>query len=275
MNNPLRQYFRRPALHLSLPSKGQYYPEGSLELPESSELPVYPMTAIDEITSKTPDALFNGSAVVDIIKSCIPGIKDPWQIPSMDLDAILIAIRSATNGNELDISSTCPKCENEGEFKINLSYLLSTIKADNYDNVLHVGELQIKFKPLSYKEVNEGNTAQFLMQRQIREMQVMDETDIEARNKRSSELMKDIQKINADLICKTIESISVETMVVTNRDHINEFIDKCDRNTFESIRTHVSTVRENSTIKPQKIKCVNCSHEYNQELALNITDFFE
>jgi len=275
MNNPLRQYFRRPALHLSLPSKGSYYPEGSIDMPETGELPVYPMTAIDEITSKTPDALFNGSAVVDIIKSCIPGIKDPWEVPSMDLDAILIAIRSATNGNELDITSTCPSCENEGEFKVNLSYLLSTIKADNYDNLLHIGELQIKFKPLAYKEVNEGNMAQFLLQQKIKELRGMDDNDVDARNKKSSELMKTIQKVNSDLICKTIESITVESSVVTNREHLTEFMEKCDRNTFDSIKNHVGSIRSNSTVKPQPIKCVNCSHEYKQELALNITDFFE
>jgi hypothetical protein len=243
-------------------------------MPETGELPIYPMTAIDEITGKTPDALFNGSAVVDIIKSCVPAIKDPWAIPSMDLDAILIAIRSATNGNDLDISSTCPSCENEGEYKINLSYLLTTIKSDNYDNILHIGELQVKFKPLSYKEVNDGNMGQFLMQRRIREMQAMDDTDEAARNKKSSELMKDIQKINAELVCNTVESISVESMVVTNREHLTEFIEKCDKNTYEAIRTHVTTIRTNSTIKPQQIKCVNCSHEYKQELALNISDFF-
>lgn len=275
MNNPLRQYFRRPAIHLTLPSKGQYYPEGALEIPETGEFPVYPMTAIDEITSKTPDALFNGSAVVDIIKSCIPGIKDPWEIPSMDLDAILIAIRSATNGNELEITSTCPKCETESKYGVNLSYLLSTIKADNYNIPLTIGELQIKFKPLSYKEVNEGNLAQFQLQRQIREIQVMDdETDVEVRNKKSSLLMKEIQKINSFLICKTIESISIESTVVTDRDHIAEFIEKCDRNSYEAIRNYVAEVRVNSSIKPQKIRCVNCTHEYDQELALNITDFF-
>jgi len=274
MNNPLRQYFRRAALHLTLPSRGQFYPEGAIDMPETGELPVYPMTAIDEITGKTPDALFNGSAVVDIIKSCVPAIKDPWAIPSMDLDAILIAIRSATNGNDLGIFSTCPSCENEGEYKVNLSYLLTTIKSDDYNNILHVGELQVKFKPLSYKEVNNGNMGQLLMQRQIREMQAMDDADEESRNKRSSELMKAIQKINSELICNTVESISVESTVVTNREHITEFIEKCDRNTYEAIRTHVSTIRTNSTIKPQQIKCVNCSHEYNQELALNISDFF-
>ena len=71
-NNPLRQYFRRPAVFLNLPTGGESYTEDVIEFPDNKELPVYPMTAIDEITTKTPDALFNGSAMVEIIKSCIP-----------------------------------------------------------------------------------------------------------------------------------------------------------------------------------------------------------
>jgi hypothetical protein len=66
--NPLKQYFRRPAIYLRLPSGGTGYPPGVVDLPESGELPIYPMTAIDEITSKTPDALFSGTAIVELIK---------------------------------------------------------------------------------------------------------------------------------------------------------------------------------------------------------------
>ena len=111
--NPLKQYFRRPSIYLKLPSGGKYYPEGSIDLPENKEVPVYPMTAIDDITSKTPDALFNGIAVIEIIRSCVPNIKDPWQVPATDVDALLIAIRAATNGNMLDVESSCPSCKEE------------------------------------------------------------------------------------------------------------------------------------------------------------------
>lgn len=45
-NNPLKQYFRRPAVYIKLPSNGKNYTEGSLDMPENGELPVYPMTAI-------------------------------------------------------------------------------------------------------------------------------------------------------------------------------------------------------------------------------------
>ena len=58
--NPLKQYFRQPAIYLRLPTGGKYWPPGSIELTHNGEFSVYPMTAIDEITYRTPDALFNG-----------------------------------------------------------------------------------------------------------------------------------------------------------------------------------------------------------------------
>ena len=136
--NPLRQYFRRPAVHIKLPSNGRYYDSTVIEMPESGELPVFPMTAIDDITAHTPDALFNGSAVTDIIKSCIPNIKDPWKINSIDLDAILIAIRNASGDGKMDVESTCPKCNSTFPYSINLMAILSQIKSGNYNDSLQV-----------------------------------------------------------------------------------------------------------------------------------------
>ena len=274
MNNPLRQYFRRPALYIKLPSKGHFYPEGTIDLPENGEFPVYPMTAIDEITSKTPDALFNGNAVADIIKSCVPAIKDPWSLPSVDLDTILVAIRAATNGNELEIQSICEKCENDGKYGVNLISLLSTITADDYNTPLPMGELKIKFRPLTYRDVNAGNLGQFEMQREIVALQAME--DDTARAEKSAITMQKLTKMNMELIATTVESIITPTgEEVVDRNHLNEFMQSCDRTTYETIRKHAVKLREASSTKPLKIKCVNCSHEYEQSLSLNITDFFE
>jgi hypothetical protein len=61
------------------------------------------MTTKDEITLKTPDALLNGQGVVNVIESCCPAIKDAWAMPSIDVDATLIAIRIASYGNQMDL----------------------------------------------------------------------------------------------------------------------------------------------------------------------------
>jgi hypothetical protein len=274
MNNPLRQYFRRPALYIRLPSKGNFYPAGALDMPDNQELPVYPMTAIDEITSRTPDALFNGNAVADIIKSCVPAIKDPWSLPSVDLDTILVAIRAATNGNELEIQSLCEKCENEGKYGVNLIGMLSTISAEGYSTPLPMGELKINFKPLTYRDVNMGNLSQFELQREVMVLQEME--DETARAEKSAVTMQKLTKMNMELIASTVHSITTPTdEEVVNRDHINEYLQSCDRSTYEAIRQHAVKLREAASTKPMKIKCVNCSHEYEQSLSLNITDFFE
>lgn len=272
-NNPLRQYFRRPALFINLPSKGKYYPEGAVEITETQELPVYPMTAIDEITARTPDALFNGSAVAELIKSCIPAIKDPWVVPSTDLDALLIAIRAATNGNELDIESICGKCNESSKYGINLIGLLNNISAKGYDETINLDELTFKFKPLTYKEVNKGNMDQFEVQNEINRVNNLD--DAEEKNKQSLDIMKKLNKLNINLITCALEYIKTPTETVTNKDFITEFLESCDKNTFETIRNRVIKLREETSTKPIKIQCVNCSHEYDQPLALNATDFFE
>ena len=58
--NPLMKHFRQPKLYIDLPSKGLFYPQGTLELTEDGKVAVYAMTAKDEIMIKTPDALLNG-----------------------------------------------------------------------------------------------------------------------------------------------------------------------------------------------------------------------
>ena len=95
-NNPLVGYFRKPEVYVELPSRGNYYKPGILDLPPNGEVGIFPMTARDELVLKTPDALLNGASTVEVINSCVPAITDAWEIPSVDMDALLIGIRIAT-----------------------------------------------------------------------------------------------------------------------------------------------------------------------------------
>ncbi len=40
--NPLQKFFRQPAIYFPLPSKGQNYAPGVLDLPANGEVPIYP-----------------------------------------------------------------------------------------------------------------------------------------------------------------------------------------------------------------------------------------
>lgn len=271
-NNPLKQFFRRPAVHIKLPSGGKMYPVGVLEIPESGELPVYPMTAIDDITVKTPDALFNGAAVTEVIKSCIPAIKDPWMINSMDLDAILVGIRIATNGDVLEVESICPKCNDVASHGVALSVLLTTITPGDYETPLTIGDLTFRFKPLTYTEMNKAAIGQFELQRTLRALN--DIEDPEEQQKKSQDALNTITETTMQVLTCTIASITTPSDTVDQTDYILDFLHHCDKNTYLKLRDYNTSLREQSEIKPIQLKCIHCSHEYSQPFTLNTSDFF-
>ena len=278
-NNPLRQYFRRPAVYLRLPSGGVDYELGAIDMPDSGELPVYPMTAIDEITARTPDALYNGSALVELIKSCIPNIKDPWNISSNDMDSILIAMKAASGNETMEIESECPACKEVNNYGINLIGMLSTFTPGDYTAPLVIGELSFKFKPLRYKEMNGAALGQFELQRVFYQIEST-ETE-EERNRITSEALEKLTLLTMEIVAKTIEYIEIpETDLspasrVTDPAFILDYLKSCDRNIYVTLRDHNAKLKASSEIKPLQMKCADCSNEYEQVFTLSPVDFFE
>lgn len=271
--NPLQQYFRRPAIYLRLPSGGNGYPDGTISFPENGEVPVYPMTTIDEITSRTPDALFNGTAIVEIIRSCVPNISDPWSIPVIDLDPILVAIRTATNGDTMEIETACPECKEDAKYDVNLTGLLGTFKASDYSKPLVVQDLSIKFRPLRYSEINESNILQFEVQRMMMSLQNM--TDDLERGKQTSQLIMKLNEMTIKLLVETIEYIKTPTSTVLDKAFIEEFLRNCDKNAFNIIKQTNIDLRSSAEAKPLQIKCMHCTHEYEQSFVINVSNFFD
>lgn len=273
VNNPLKQYFRRPSLYLKLPSLGFGYPEGSINLPENGEIPIYPMTAIDEITCRTPDSLYNGVAIYELVKSCAPNIIDPWSIPSTDLDPILISIRAATNGNTMEIETNCPSCKEEAKYDVNLTAMLQQFKPGDYSKPLVIDDIQIKFKPLLYREINEANIMQFEIQRML--INVENTTDVNEKNSKTTDALKTLNDMSIKLITTTIEYIKTPTATVLDRNFIEEFLRNTDKNTFDRIKDINLQLRFSTDNKPLHISCMHCQHEYDQEFTINVSTFFD
>jgi len=273
-NNPLRQYFRRPAVFLNLPTGGESYTADVIEFPDNKELPVYPMTAIDEITTKTPDALFNGSAMVEIIKSCIPDIKDPWRLLSNDLDAVLVAIKAAGGQDSVDVETECPKCQALGTYGVDLLSMLTSLKPGDYDTVLQIADLSIKFNPLTYKEMNDAALGQFDIQ--IKYKGLADIADDTERNKQTALALQEITVLTQDILSEAIEYIQTPTSKVEDTKYILDFLKQCESKTYEKIRDYNTKLKADSTIKPLNIQCSEeeCGHTFQQPFSLNASDFF-
>ena len=273
-DNPLRRHFRQPVIHLRLPSGGRFYPPGALNMPPSGELPVLPMTAVDEIVTRTPDALFNGSAIPDIISSCIPAIRDPWSVPSVDLNSILVAMRLASYGHKMDVSSTCPNCKNNNEFDLDLRIIMDSLKTPDYDTPLVLGDLTITFVPLSYRQINQNSQMQFEDQKL---MQALNSTDMDTEQRLAmlSESFKKITALTVRAIAVSISSIRTPDAIVTEPEYILEFLNNCEKDIFQQIRDCAIALRQAGEIKPLDITCSECSHKYTQDFSLDMSNFFE
>ena len=273
--NPLAKHFRQPALYAPLISQGRYWPEGSINIPVTMELPVYPMTARDEITLRTPDALINGTAIVEIIESCCPLINDAWAMPSVDVDALLIAIRIASYGESMTVSSKCPKCGEEHDYDINLQAALASIQMPDYDAPTIIDDdLLVYFKPLNYRQVSQTGQRTYEEERMILSLSDDTLTDDE-KKKVYDEHLKRMIDLNLDsLVAYTDSILTGDGEAVEDPKFIKEFYANTKAANLKALEKRAATDSKNVSIQPMDANCKACEHQFKLEVTFDYASFF-
>jgi len=252
--NPLNKYFRQPAVFVTLPSGGNYPPH-VLTQSQTGEIGVQPMTARDEIIFKTPDALMNGQGMVDVIQSCIPEIKDAWQISNYDLDTILIAIRIATYGETMDINFNVPGTTEKASHTLNLPSLLEQIKTTEVNNDIELKDgLKIAVRPLTYKDMTSTALKTFTQQKLYSTVQ---NTDLapEEKVKRFNESFKALTELSITILLKNISKIiTPDGAEVTDPAQIKEFVEKANATLIKELQDKLIELRTQGAVKPVKLK---------------------
>lgn len=257
-NNPLSKYYRQPQIYITLPSKGRYYPPDVFTPTETGEIPVLPMTAKDEMAFKTPDAMMNGQATVDVIKSCIPNFKDPWKMTNYDTDTVLLAIRIATYGETMDITYTTPVSNESKTTTLNIPSLLESLKnLEIRDEATTSSGFKFKIEPLTYEKLTRIQIAQFEQQKIYSNVADSGLPDSE-KNLRFADSYKKINAVNFSLVVESIKEITTpDGEIVNDRKQIADFIDNCDAGTTADIEKKLSELRVQCQIKPIKIKATD------------------
>jgi len=250
--NPLEKYFRQVKNYMRLPSRGKYYPAGTLEMPATGELAVYAMTAKDELLFKTPDALMNGQATVDVIQSCVPNIKNAWLMPSIDLDAVLIAIRMATYGENMDVSVTVPNTTMKKDYSMDLRLALDDLLQGTFEDELKFDSMTVTVRPINYKEFTESAIKSFEEQR-IYNVVNDDKIDEQTKLSMFQQSFRKLTDITISMVSNSVVNIQVDGVVVTDVAHIKEFISKAEKNFYSAIMDHVTKQRASFSIKPLKV----------------------
>lgn len=275
-HNPLSAHFRAPKMFTPLPSGGRFYSDSVVEMPETGELPVFSMTAKDEMIMKNPDALLNGEAVAQVIQSCVPNVKDARAMMSSDIDVLLVAIQGATYGDEVEVTADCPKCEEQQTGVASVEAAIETMGQLEDSYIVNSGALSIEIRPFTYSSTIKAGITNFQSTRSLQAL--ADVPDEMERLKLFNNNFKQIAELNFSLIVDSVATITLqeedgEEIIVDDRDHIVEFLNNAENSVGKAIEEKIADINAigiNHEMPMQCEKCVDDAGEpYTFESRVN------
>jgi hypothetical protein len=238
------------------------------------------MTARDELQLKSPDALLNGEAVKNVLRNCVPDVADVGEIPTIDLDTILVAIRMATYGDsmEMEVTHQCDeKTEHTSNVELNLGQLLDTV-------TYHSGELvQIPMpnrlvaviRPYTMSDRNKISMASW---EQMSRMQQVDatETDMKKKMTEAGASVNKLIDVTLDIVANSvIKVVTPEGDEVTDRKFIRDWVVNLEKSDYNILDTGIKGLMDMGIAKKVKLKCDGCGQEFDAPINFNPSDFFD
>ena len=248
--NPLISLMRQPKIYIKLPSQGKFWPEGALDMSPNGEYAVFSMTARDELLLKTPDSLLNGQAIVDVIQNCIPAIHDAWEIPNIDLDVILVALRLATYGTQMEMSIGKDELTYSLDLRTILDSLYETVV---WDEQINFGDsLAIFVKPVNYKVISQANQQNFETQKI---MNLLSNSVLTEEQKISAfrDSLKKLTDLTVGIINNSVYRIESSAGTTDDPEFISDFMNNCDKDIYDAVKNRLDEMRTKNAIKPMLI----------------------
>ena len=195
-------------------------------------------------------------------------------MPSIDVDAMLIAIRIASYGSSMEVNTYCPHCKAENSHDIDLNYMLDSVRVPSYDKQVEIDNLKFTFKPLAYFEQNRINRKRFDEQKLIQVVNDSTLTD-EEKEKRYTEFMQQLVDINVGVLATITSSITTpEGIRVTEPEHIQEFYQNAPGNMIKQLQKVMEEINKQAGLPNLQLHCDECTKDYETSMEFDYTNFF-
>ena len=301
----LQKYYRKPKLFFKLPSQLHFYNDDQIdeeeELSSLKEVGVMPMTTLNELEMKNPEALINGTAIEHLIRDCTT-LKNinPKKLIKSDVDALLVGIKMASiDDHTHNFTVTCnnEECSHEFVYPRNLDKVLNSIEPldDDYTLEIEQGEnakLIIHLRPSLYEEHIEVDNQHFNERKKLREIEKKVENIEVEENEETFEDQKiqfygmitqiftDMSNDAINTHAKNIVKVHIKDdsegidEVVEDYDEILAWLRDLDSDHYFKIRDKISEINSKGLDDVETIQCPECEHSWDQHFDINLTDFF-
>mgnify|MGYP003289218641 CR=1 FL=1 len=306
--NPLLDFARKMELSVKLPSKGRWYTDEIMDTMLNGEVGIFPMTPRDELLQYNPDALLSGDTTIQIIESCVPSIKNAKDLLYNDANLLLLAIRKATYGDELEQSVICPRCYEEaskltedekaeadrtGRLKFtpqdnvfSISDILSCTQYldDEYKMKLDNG-LTVYFKPYTVKNKLNFELTRINQQKILDFYKNFNQEDLKNEEIRKDRINKitdiylEMNKYGNEVIASCILKIELpepDGSFVDDYDMILEYISNTNSNYIQTLKEKIEEINSIGLPSELEYECSCCGHKWKSPfIEFNPTDFFD
>jgi len=244
-----------PVELVPLPSSGRVYPQGSA-LADREALEIRAMTAREEDILTSRALLKKGTAITELIRSCI--VDKSVNVSDMligDRNALMVAVRITGYGPEYPVELECPDCDTNTQHTFNLAEL--QIRRLAIDPVVE-GSNAFEFAlPVSKKNVR----FKFLTGR--------DEDDMMA----LAEKQKKHGLGNESAVTTALQYAIVAVDGVTDRAKISNFIKSMPARDSRALRTYIKD-NEPGIVMRQDVACDKCGHSEEVDMPLGVNFFW-
>ena len=196
-------------------------------------------------------------------------------MPSVDVDAVLIAVRIASYGPTMEIESTCPHCKHEHNYDVDLSSILDRLQLPNYDQEVRIDqEVTVKLRPLTYLQVSRAGSAAFEEQRYIQSLANSDTSEDEKKQQYTKHLEK-LVELNLNNIVYGTEAVILNSVErVTDSNFIKEYYLNAETSVVRKIQDKVKEFADTVAIKPLAVNCTECGKDFSLSIAFDYSSFF-
>ena len=262
-----------PGVYVTLPSKGRWY-SGDLELSVDGEIEIFPLKAKDELRLKSPDALFNGEALISVLENVVPGIPHIADMPLADQNVIMCGAYLATYGNDYTLSITCPKCQSVKEYGVDLSRMLTQSRDYANETIVSTNKYKIYLKPTNLTTRNVIAMNQFATT--IQQAQVEETSSDVDKIKALTVIFEATLAQNFDLIVKMIDYIIDKESgeKITDTNQIVDIAESLNKRSYDKLFESATKMNEAGVDTSMKVTCTDCENQFESTVNLDPTSFF-
>ena len=309
----LKNAIRNIALTTKLPCNPKWYTENVIDYGLNNEVEVYPMTHSDEILMHNPDALFSNNAISKIISSCVPAVKNVSKVYMPDIETLLLAIKIASVGDELEVYNVCPECfekynllsEEERNKLIEEKKLFIEPQAYIFDARTCLEQvdtlpdefpikindnIKVYVKPLTLEESTKYELDNFMIQNRIQHYIAESKNikeDVDAltdfdrwqenreKNEGFNQLLTELDGVASNMLKSAIKYITLNDEILSDEEDINDLLDNISSEKYELIKKTMEEANKSRLNKSFNCKCNYCGYEWsNVTIDFNFSNFF-